>query len=368
MRHPVETGGQPSVQRTVDLDLQHRVHAHGREKDLIGVLLLALRPHDPQFRLGDLLAGECGFDGGRASLVEVRLGSSRHRLAVAQRFLRDPVRHDRGAVDVIASRHIEDDLLMRRVEGHVCREGDLFGGICEGGALPEIEDQPLERDGRCHPFHPRVDVASTEQRHLDGNRRFLDTADDVRGNDRQHGGLHHADTERGLARLFPGVAGRGIAALGNIDELREVVPGIGIDGHGIGNPGKRRIGRDAEIIRPSGRTCRLAARRRHLPGLVRGFRRQFQRFRRAAGQNKGDQERQDEQACIRSCPHKRLSCRAASRSVIWLWICIIPAVSVSETEEDGSRTELSPGVRDLSSCDDKLFSLATASGIASAEK
>ncbi len=115
-------------------------------------------------------------------------------------------------------------------------------------ALTKIKHQPLQRQRRGNAFQRRIHVASPNQRNLDRRGRLLDAANHIGAENRQQRGFRHPDRKRCLTRLFPGIARDRIAALRQINQLREIIGGPGVDSNRTCNQRQFGIGRHTEIL------------------------------------------------------------------------------------------------------------------------
>ena len=205
----------------------------------------------------------------RESAPSPRLGRVLQRLRLVEggaRHLDPPLHRVEG---VVRPRHVEDDLLVRRVEAEV-RRGQGFPGRVDRGLLAaEVEQQPLERERRQKEL--RVgdeEPVGVEDGLGERKRHALDGRDGLGGEHRGVHALRDPHPERRFARPLPRDARLGVGPLGDVDQLGELVGLARIDRRragGVlpGRPGRRRMSR---------RDRGIGGGVRYGPGPVRGGR------------------------------------------------------------------------------------------------
>ena len=113
---------------------------------------------------------------------------------------------------------------MRRVEAEVGGREGFLRRVDRGFLAAEVEHQPLERERR----EEELGIGDEEPLGIEDGlgercRHPLDRGDRLRGEHRGVDGLRESHPERGLARALPGDAGLRVRALGDVDQLGELV-------------------------------------------------------------------------------------------------------------------------------------------------
>ena len=121
---------------------------------------------------------------------------------------------------------------MRLSERHVPGDRKLVRRFDRGCAAAEIEQQIVYRELR--PYFLSIEGDEALWNEITGEREYnvLPPRDRARRQRRQISGARDADIDRRLPRLFPGDAGRRVAALGDIDQLDERIGMVGVDVRG----------------------------------------------------------------------------------------------------------------------------------------
>src|SRR6185369_9252231 len=188
---------------------------------------------------GFLLDGEQELGSRGEPLVEARADGPLDR---RRRFERRALRGDlltAGPEQEEALRDVEGDLLVLPVEAPVGAEELLARLLDRRVAAAEVEDQIAELSPRDKALALHGERAAGGA--VDLLRLPTERADD-QGWEVGRGGL--SATGGGGARLLPGAAGRGVPALGKVDEIGQGIDLVRLDLHpGPGSGGDRaRLG------------------------------------------------------------------------------------------------------------------------------
>jgi hypothetical protein len=154
--------------------------------------------------------------------------------------------------------------LVLPVEAEVRGQQALLGGIAGAPAAPEIQEQPAQAQHGNDLL--QIGAEETVRRHIFRSRKrgALVAAEGREGQHRKVLAVDETHADRGLAGRFPGHSRLGIDALGEVDELDELVALLRVDRGRLG--GLEDAGVLAEIWGSPGHTgCR-----RHLTTQVLG--------------------------------------------------------------------------------------------------